>query len=70
VATMGSSLSPSQARLLMPLVSTIIVLYDGDETGRKGADEIKKRYSSLFKIEIKQLPDGTDPDTVNLGAIL
>jgi DNA primase len=69
-ATMGSSLTSSQARLLMPLISTIVVLYDGDNAGRSGAEEIKKRYSSLFKIEIKQLPEGIDPDTANLGAIL
>jgi DNA primase len=69
-ATMGSSLSPSQARLLMPLVSKIVVLYDGDDAGRKGADEIKRKYSSLFKIQIKTLPDGIDPDTASLKDIL
>ena len=69
-SSMGAGLSPEQARLLMPLVSTIIVLYDGDKTGREKAVELKETFGSLFKIEIKDLPDGTDPDTADLRAIL
>lgn len=84
VSSMGATLSPEQARLLMPLVSKIIVLYDGDEAGRGkptfdkekgkivfagGARGIVQKFSGLFRIEIKDLPDGTDPDTADLGAI-
>jgi DNA primase len=71
VATMGASMSPSQAHLLAPFVSKIIVLYDGDKPdmkgkrkGEEGARKIKEDYSSLFKVDIRYLPTGTDPDNV------
>lgn len=71
VATMGASMSPAQAHLLAPFVSKIIVLYDGDKPdmkgkrkGEEGARKIKEDYSSLFNIDIRYLPTGTDPDNV------
>lgn len=71
VATMGASMSPVQAHLIAPFVSKIIVLYDGDKPdmkgkrkGEEGARKIKEDYSSLFKVDIRYLPTGTDPDSV------
>lgn len=66
VATMGASMSPVQAHLLAPFVSKVVVLYDGDDAGREGAIKIKESYSTLFKVEVKDLPEGKDPDTADL----
>lgn len=69
VASMGAGMSTTQAHLLAPFVSKVVVLYDGDEAGREAAKKIKESFSTLFQIEIKDLPEGTDPDTADLGQI-
>lgn len=61
VALMGSSLSENQAMLLLTVTSTIMLLMDGDDAGRKAAKEIKKRWSKVFEIGEFVLPEGVDP---------
>ena len=69
VATLGATLSPSQANLLGYYANTLIILYDGDSTGRNGAAKIKEMYSSIFNIKVINLPEGQDPDVADLGII-
>lgn len=69
VATLGASMSPSQAHLLSHYASKLVILYDGDEAGRKGAQKIKELYSSIFNINIINLPEGEDPDVADLSIL-
>lgn len=66
VATMGSSMSPTQAHILGHWAGKLTILYDGDEAGRNGANKIKELYSSIFHIDIKNLAEGEDPDSGDL----
>lgn len=70
VSPMGSTLSYQQAQVLMGVTSAIKIVFDGDEAGREGAALVKKQFASAFKIEIIHLPEGCDPATADLGALL
>ena len=64
VAPLGTALTREQLRLLKPLVDEVVLLFDGDEAGRKAAE----RSVPLFLGEqisgrVALLPDGHDPDT-------
>ena len=65
VASMGTSLTPEQARILRRYSSDVMISYDGDFAGQK-ADlrglEILKEESLNVKVVL--LPDGEDPDDV------
>jgi DNA primase len=61
VATMGVEVSPYQAKLLAS-AKDIVVLFDGDEAGRKGADKIKEQLGGTIPVRIIRLPTGTKPD--------
>lgn len=69
VATLGASMSPTQAQLIALYANRLIILYDGDEAGRAGAQKLKESYSAMFRIEIKTLREGTDPDNADLEEI-
>jgi len=74
VATMGTSLSQDQIKLLWQLSSLPLLCYDGDSAGTKAAERavelifpiLKPGYSMNFVF----LPKGMDPDDVikNFGA--
>ena len=66
VATLGATMSPTQAHLLTPYVDRVVVLYDGDPAGVIGASKIKESYSALFKVQVLGLPLGEDPDSGDL----
>lgn len=62
-ASMGTSLTTEQARLLMRYTDTVIISYDGDSAGQKatfrGLDIFK---SAGLNVKVATLPDGLDPD--------
>lgn len=60
-STLGCNFSRDQARLLLPWVDRIKVLYDGDKAGREGAFELKCKWQNVFAVELLYLPDGEDP---------
>jgi DNA primase len=62
VAIMGSQLSEQSAMLILTVTSTLMLVMDGDEPGRKATKEIRQKWGSVFKIGQFLLPDGTDPD--------
>lgn len=71
VASMGTSLTVEQARVLKRYADTIIISYDGDGAGQKATIrglEILKNEG--LNVKIVQLPEGLDPDDVikKLGA--
>ncbi|WP_430785212.1 DNA primase [Virgibacillus flavescens] len=63
VATLGTSLTTNQAKLLRRYVETVIICYDGDDAGV----EATFKASSILKetgcrVKIARLKDGMDPD--------
>ncbi len=63
VASLGTSLTAEQARLISQYVDQVIIAYDADGAGQKAA----RRAISLFeevgvKIRILSIPDAKDPD--------
>ena len=71
VASMGTSLTKDQARILKRYTDNVLISYDGDFAGQKAAIrglEILKDEG--LNVKVVSLPDGMDPDDVvkKLGA--
>lgn len=63
VASLGTSLTPEQARLLKRNADEIILMYDGDEAGQKAthrSSQVLKDAGASAKVVL--LPDRLDPD--------
>jgi DNA primase len=66
VALMGSTMSPMQERMLAEAFSGIVVMLDGDETGRTAMQIISDRLQrAVFRVETVDLPDGVQPDQLS-----
>jgi len=66
VALMGSTMSPTQEKLLAENFSNIVVMLDGDEAGRAATQIISDRLQqAVFKVEAVELPDGVQPDLLS-----
>jgi len=65
VASMGTSLTKDQARLIKRYSENILISYDGDFAGRKadlrGLEILKDEHLS---VRVVPMPDGLDPDDV------
>ncbi|NLC73501.1 MAG: DNA primase [Ruminococcaceae bacterium] len=63
VASLGTALTPEQARLISRFTSEVVIAYDMDEAGRKAAE---RAISLLEKLEIRvrvlRLEGAKDPD--------
>ena len=63
VASLGTALTPNQARLLNRFCQRVKVNYDGDKAGIKAAKRaIEVLLTEDFEIKVLVLPDGADPD--------
>ncbi len=71
VASMGTSLTKEQARLLKRYTENVLICYDGDFAGQaaniRGLEILK---AEGLNVKVVSLPDGMDPDDVirNFGA--
>lgn len=65
VASMGTSLTQDQARLLKRYTENVLISYDGDSAGQKanmrGLEILK---SEGLNVKVVPLPEGLDPDDV------
>lgn len=65
VASMGTSLTQEQARLIKRYTDTVLISYDGDGAGQKanmrGLEILKDEG---LNVKVVPLPDGLDPDDV------
>lgn len=65
VASMGTSLTQEQARLIKRYTDTVLISYDGDGAGQnanlRGLDILK---STGINVKVVPLPEGLDPDDV------
>lgn len=65
VASMGTSLTLSQAKLLKRYTGKVLVSYDGDGAGQKATLRSLDIFENEgFEIKVVALPDGLDPDDV------
>ncbi len=66
VALMGTSVSAHQLELLAHMDARhISVMLDGDAPGRDAAEKVAGAIATVAWARIVQLPDGTQPDTVD-----
>lgn len=65
VASMGTALTPSQAKQLKNYSDKVIISYDGDGAGQKatlrGLDILRE---SGLTVKVAKMPDGLDPDEI------
>lgn len=65
VASMGTSLTLSQAKLLKRYTQKVLVSYDGDGAGQKATVRSLDIFENEgFEVKVVKLPDGLDPDDV------
>lgn len=73
VALMGSVLYEAQRRTLLERFTRIILLMDGDPTGRKASQVISQRLRQHCDVRVISLPCGVQPDQLqakDIGNIL
>ena len=61
VALLGTALSDRQAELLSAR-HHVVLMFDGDPAGRRGAHEAARRLELAVDVTIVELPKGRDPD--------
>lgn len=65
VASMGTSLTQDQARLLKRYTDTVVISYDGDFAGQKASLRgLEILENEGLKVKVAVLPDGLDPDDI------
>lgn len=63
VASLGTALTPAQARLLARTTQRVVVSYDGDQAGvTAAARAIDALLEQRLEVRIADLPGGCDPD--------
>jgi len=63
VASLGTSLTPQQVKLLSRYTREVVVSYDPDSAGVSAAERSLDLFlEEDFKIRVLRLPDGQDPD--------
>jgi DNA primase len=63
VASLGTALTPEQAKLLGRFARKVVVNYDGDRAGVQAAKRaIETLLAEDFEVKVLVLPDNSDPD--------
>jgi DNA primase len=63
VASLGTALTPDQAKLLGRFARKVVVNYDGDRAGVQAAKRaIEILLAEDLEVKVLVLPDGSDPD--------
>lgn len=63
VASLGTALTPDQARLMSKITGTVIVAYDADRAGQAATDRaINILRDAGLKVRILRIPGAKDPD--------
>lgn len=64
VCPMGTAFTEEQCKILKRYVNTIVIMFDGDDAGRKAAKDAKIIVTNnKLNCKVINLPDGYDPDT-------
>ncbi len=63
VATLGTAITPDQARLMKKYADRVVISYDGDEAGRKAADKAMRLLSDAgIEAKVLKMNGAKDPD--------
>jgi len=65
VALMGSSLSEAQEKLLLERFRELVLMLDGDETGRRASRQLATQLQRKVSLSIVQVPSGRQPDQLS-----
>ncbi len=65
VALMGSVLSETQQKLLLDHFGELVLMMDGDETGRRASRRIAAQLDGRIALRIVEVPAGRQPDQLN-----
>lgn len=64
VATLGTALTREQAQLLKGFAGEVILVYDGDQAGKKAVERGQELLiEASLQVRVVPLPDGNDPDS-------
>ncbi|MDL4841514.1 DNA primase [Aquibacillus rhizosphaerae] len=63
IATLGTSMTESQAKLLRRYVETVVICYDADKAGFQASFKAAKLLKNVgCKVKVSSMPIGLDPD--------
>ncbi|MBR4335228.1 MAG: DNA primase [Clostridia bacterium] len=63
VATLGTAITPDQARIMSRYSKKVVISYDMDQAGRLAADKATKLLEEVgVEVTLLKLPGGKDPD--------
>ena len=63
VATLGTAITPEQARMISRYTKQVIISYDMDAAGRKAADKAMKLFEEVgLEVKLLKLEGAKDPD--------
>lgn len=69
VALMGTSFSQRQSELLLSYFTSVTLMLDGDEPGRRAAEVIAQKLKPKVPVHNVQLPDRVQPDRLSSAEI-
>ena len=69
VALMGSALYEPQRCALFGRFRHVVVMLDGDVTGRKAGKTVAGRLRPHCTVQVVELPLGTQPDQLSMEAV-
>ena len=68
VASMGTSLTPEQAKLISRFADEVVIAYDGDSAGvEAGRRALRILLDEGLAVRRFQLPEGSDPDSMRVA---
>jgi DNA primase len=67
---LGSSLSKEQAAMITGRFDSVLLLFDGDDSGRTATDDCLVRLGRKLWVKALALPDGQQPDDLAPDALL
>jgi DNA primase len=73
VCLMGSMLSRAQENRIVEMAGLdghVVLLFDADAAGRKGAAEVRERLNKRVSVSVARLEEGQQPDSLGDDAIL
>ena len=63
VATLGTAITPDQARIMKKYTDKVVICYDSDEAGQKAADKAMRLLSEVdISVRVIRIPGAKDPD--------
>ncbi len=63
VATLGTAITPEQARIMAKYTKQVIISYDADEAGQRAANKAMKLLSDVgLDVRVLRIPGAKDPD--------